>query len=220
MVTAAKRVGATGQVIATDLAPAMIALAKARAAELGLRHITFYTCNGETLDIPQADFDAALCRWALMLMPHPEACLRRVHDVLKVGGRTAMAVFSAPATSPVVALAGSIVRREVGLGAPAPDEPGIFRLADANDLRQRFQNAGFHHVTLDQVSGIFTFDSPDAYVRFIRDIARDIVRFLEDQPPTRQEEIWHTVAEAAKQYATSDGSVRLGFACHCVAGQK
>jgi len=220
MVTAAQRVGPTGQVIATDLSPTMIDLAKERASALGLQHIVFYACNGETLDIPHTDFDAALCRWALMLMPHPEACLQRVHDVLKVGGRTAMAVFSAPATSPFVALAGSIVRREVGLGAPAPDEPGIFRLADADDLHKRFQDAGFHQVTLDQVSGTFTFDSPDAYVRFIRDIARDIVRFLEDQPPPRQEEIWHRVAEAAKQYATPDGTVRLGFACHCVSGRK
>lgn len=220
MVTAAKRVGSTGQVIATDLSPAMIDLAKERASELGLQRIEFYTCNGETLDIPHADFDAALCRWALMLMPHPDACLRRVHDVLKAGGRVAMAVFSEPAKSPFVALAGGIVRREVGLGPPEPDEPGIFRLADADDLHKRFQDAGFHQVSIEQVSGTCAFDSPDAYVRFIRDIARDIVRFLADQPPARQEAIWQMVADAAKQYKTSDGSVQLGFECHCVSGQK
>jgi SAM-dependent methyltransferase len=220
MVTAAQRVGPTGQVVATDLSPAMIDLAKERASALGLQHIAFYVCNGETLDIPHADFDAALCRWALMLMPHPDACLRRVHDVLKAGGRAAMAVFSEPATSPFVALAGSIVRREVGLGPPSPDEPGIFRLADADDLHQRFQDAGFHQVTIELVSGTFTFDSPDAYVRFIRDIARDIVRFLEDQTAARQEEIWQMVADAAKQHETPDGAVRLGFECHCVVGQK
>jgi SAM-dependent methyltransferase len=198
----------------------MIDLAKERASALGLQHIAFYVGNGETLDIPHADFDAALCRWALMLMPHPDACLRRVHGVLKAGGRAAMAVFSEPATSPFVALAGSIVRREVGLGPPSPDEPGIFRLADADDLHQRFQDAGFHQVTIELVSGTFTFDSPDAYVRFIRDIARDIVRFLEDQTAARQEEIWQMVADAAKQHETPDGAVRLGFECHCVVGQK
>jgi enediyne biosynthesis protein CalE5 len=220
MVTAAHRVGPTGQVVATDLSPAMIDLAKERASALGLQHIVFYVCNGETLDIPHTDFDAALCRWALMLMPHPDACLRRVHEVLKAGGRAAMAVFSEPATSPFVALAGSTVRREVGLGPPDPDEPGIFRLADADDLHKRFQDAGFHQVTIEPVRGTFTFDSPDAYVRFIRDIARDIVRFLEDQPAARQEEIWQTVAAAVKQYETPDGTVRLGFECHCIVGQK
>ncbi len=220
MVTAAKRVGSTGQVVATDLSPAMLDLAKERASELGLQHIEFYACNGETLDIPHADFDAALCRWALMLMPHPDACLRRVNDLLKAGGRAAMAVFSEPAKSPFVALAGSTVRREVGLGPPAPDEPGIFRLADADDLHKRFQAAGFHHVVIEQVSGSFAFDSPDAYVRFTRDLARDIVRFLQDQPPARQEEIWQLVADATKQYETPDGTIRLGFECHCVSGQK
>jgi SAM-dependent methyltransferase len=220
MVTAARRVGSTGQVIATDLSSVMIGLAKARASELGLRHIEFCTCNGETLDIPHADFDAAVCRWALMLMPHPEACLRRVHDVLKTRGRVAMAVFSEPARSPFAALAGGIVRCAVGLGPPPPDEPGIFRLADADELYQRFQDAGFHPVTIEQVSGTLVFDSPGAYVGFIRDIARDIVRLLEDQPAARQEAIWRMVADATKEYATSDGTVRLGFECHCVAGQK
>ena len=51
MVTAAKRVGSTGQVVATDLSPAMLDLAKERASELGLQHIEFYACNGETLGV-------------------------------------------------------------------------------------------------------------------------------------------------------------------------
>jgi SAM-dependent methyltransferase len=220
LVTAAFRVGPTGQVVATDLSPAMIALAQERTSALGLRNIAFYACNGEALDIPHADFDAALCRWGLMLMPHPEACLRRVYDRLKAEGRVAMAVFSTPAKSPFVAVAGSIVRREVGLGPPTPDEPGIFRLAEADDLHRRFTDAGFRHVVIEQVSGTFVLDSPKAYVDCMRDIARDIVRFLDNQPPARQAEIWHLVADAARQYETPEGTVRLGFECHCAVGQK
>jgi SAM-dependent methyltransferase len=220
LVTAAHQVGPRGRVIATDLSPAMLALARERAVALGLQNVEFYECNGETLDIPQRDFDAALCRWGLMLMPQPDACLRRVHDLLVADGQIAMAVFSEPAKSPFVAVGGGTVRREVGLGPPAPDEPGIFRLADAADLQRRFRDAGFREVTIEQVNGIFEFDSAEAYVRFIRDIARDIVKFLDDQPPARQANIWQTVADAVRQYQTPEGTVRLGFECHCVAGRK
>ncbi len=60
---------------------------------------------------------------------------------------------------------------------------------------KRFQDAGFNHVTIEQVSGTFAFDSPDDSVSFILDITQDIVRFFEDQPSAHQEKIWQTVAE-------------------------
>ncbi len=159
LVTAAQRVAPGGRAVATDLAPEMIRLAQERVAGLGLDNVVFHVCNGEVLDIPESDFDAALCRWGLMLMSDPDACLRRVHELLKPDGRVAMAVFNEPATSPFVAVAGGIVRREVGLGPPSSDEPGIFRLADVRDLRERFEGAGFRNVMIEQVGGMLEFDS-------------------------------------------------------------
>ena len=220
LVTAAQRVAPGGRAVATDLAPEMIRLAQDRVSGLGLDNVVFHVCNGEVLDIPESDFDAALCRWGLMLMSDPDACLRRVHELLKPDGRVAMAVFNEPATSPFVAVAGGIVRREAGLGPPSSDEPGIFRLADVRDLRERFEGAGFRNVMIEQVGGMLEFDSAQDYVRFIQDNARDILRFLEGLPAARHEEIWHMVADAARQYETPDGTVGLGFECHCVTGQK
>lgn len=191
---------------------------QARPRSCGLTHATFYACNGETLEIPETDFDAALCRWGLMLMADPDACLRRVQTLLKPGGRAAMAVFSKPPKSPWLSVAGGTVRREVGVGPPDPAEPNIFRLADAGDLEQRFRAAGFGDIELEQVSGTMVYDSPDAYVGFLQDAARDIVRLLEDQSPERQRAIWQAVADAVQPYRASDGSVHLALECHCIAG--
>lgn len=220
LVSALERVGPTGGAVATDLSPEMIALARERVAELGLTNVTFYACNGETLEIPETDFDAALCRWGLMLMADPDACLRRVHGLLKPGGRVAMAVFSDPAKSPWLAIAGATVRRAVGTGPPDPDEPNIFRLADSVDLERRFRAAGFREVVLEQVAGTYVHESPEAYTRFLQDVARDIVRLLEGQPPERQHAIWQAVAEAVQPYQASDGRVHLDFECHCIAARK
>lgn len=220
LVTVAERVGPTGNVVATDLSPEMIELAREHIVDRGLANVTFYVANGETLEVPEGDFDAALCRWGLMLMADPDACLRSVYELLKPGGCAAMAVFSEPAKTPMLSVAGATVRRELGMGLPEPDEPNIFRFADAAELVKRFSTAGFHGVTLRQVAGESVFESPEDYVRFIRDIARDIVRLLEDEPAERQESTWQAVADQAHTYQQSDGRIHLGFECHCVAGRK
>ncbi len=220
LVSALERIGPAGSAVATDLSPEMLALTRDRVAALGFTNVAFHETSGETLNIPETGFDAALCRWGLMLMADPDACLQRVHALLKPGGRVAMAVFSEPQHSPWLAIAGMTVRREVGVGPPSPGEPNIFRLADAVDLQRRFRMAGFSEIALEQVRGTCVYDSPEVYTRFMRDVARDIVRLLEGQTSERQEAVWGSVAEAVRPYQGTNGEVRLGFECHCIAARK
>lgn len=220
LVTVLKRVGPDGHAVAIDLSEQMIELARERIVESGFANVTFHACNGETLDIPETGFDAALSRWGLMLMPDPDACLERVHELLKPGGRMAIAVFSGPANSPWLTVAGFTVRREVGVGPPAPDEPNIFRLADATDLERRFRSAGFDEIRLEQVASDCVFESPGSYIQFLQDAARDITRLLERESAERQEEIWEAVASEASRHRGRDGKIHLGFECHCIAGRR
>lgn len=220
LVTILKRVGPTGHAVATDLSERMIELARERIADSGFDNVDFHVCNAETLEISEADFDAALCRWGLMLIPDPDACLKRVHELLKPGGHVAMAVFSEPGKTPWLTVAGATVRRAVGVGPPDPDEPNIFRLADGAALEQRFRAAGFEDTRLEQVTGEFVYDSSDTYVRFMQDAARDISRLLDGESTERQQQIWEAVAEEALRYQASDGRIHLGFECHCIATRK
>lgn len=220
LVTVLKRVGPDGHAVATDLSAQMIELARERIVEAGHANVTFHVCNGETLDIPETGFDAALSRWGLMLMADPDACLRRTRELLKPGGRMAIAVFSEPANSPWLTVAGFTVRRELGMGPPAPDEPNVFRLSDAADLERRFREAGFDEIRLERVASESVFESPESYLRFLQEAARDIIRLLENESPRRQEETWEAVAEEARRYQGPDGNIRLGFECHCVAGRR
>lgn len=220
LMTILQRIGAEGHAVATDLSPRMIELAHERTREAGFANATYHACNAETLEIPEADFDAAVCRWGIMLMGDPDACLRRLHELLRPGGAVAMAVFSEPPNTPWLTVGGATVRRELGLGPPAPDEPNIFRFADTGELEQRFEVAGLERIVTERVGGEVVYDSPAAYVRCLQDIARDIVRLLEDEPPERQDAIWQAVADAAREHQRSDGQVHLAFECHCIAGYK
>ena len=68
-VTAARRVGPTGHVDATDISQQMLMLANERAAKLDLKNLVFRQTDAETLEFPAGTFNSVLCRWGLMFFP-------------------------------------------------------------------------------------------------------------------------------------------------------
>src|ERR1700682_2728686 len=66
---AARRVGANGSVLATDVAATMLAGAAAAARQAGLGNVETRILDARTLDLEPASFDGAISRLALMLIP-------------------------------------------------------------------------------------------------------------------------------------------------------
>lgn len=88
--TAAKRAGAQGGVVATDISAEMLAFGRERAAAAGLENIEFIESDAASLRFPEAGFDAALSRWGIIFEPDGEAAAARVGSFLKPGGRMAV----------------------------------------------------------------------------------------------------------------------------------
>ncbi|MEE6178501.1 class I SAM-dependent methyltransferase [Mycobacterium sp. 050134] len=82
---AARLVGPAGSVLGVDAAPAMIELARARAAEQGLGAVQFTQAvvDAITLDEP---VDAVIGRLILMHLPDPAATLRHLSSLVRPGG--------------------------------------------------------------------------------------------------------------------------------------
>ena len=91
---AAKRVGPAGSVLGVDVSEGMLAEAKRKAAEAGLRNIEFVLGDAERLDLALASFDRLTCSSALVLMSDVPRALRHWSSFLKPGGIIA---FDAPA---------------------------------------------------------------------------------------------------------------------------
>src|SRR5215471_5497993 len=66
---AARRIGPTGAVLATDIAAEMLALAAEAAAQAGLRNVETRVLDARDLDLEPESFDSAISRLALMLVP-------------------------------------------------------------------------------------------------------------------------------------------------------
>lgn len=90
---AASAVGPSGTALGTDLSEAMIDLARERAHERGLTHVTFERMDAEALSLPAESFDAVLCALGLMYPPHPAAAIDEMIRVAAPGGRVVAAVW-------------------------------------------------------------------------------------------------------------------------------
>jgi ubiquinone/menaquinone biosynthesis C-methylase UbiE len=77
------------RVTGIDFAPAMLALAKAKAAEAGAA-IRFEEADAEALPFAPASFDLVITRHVLWTLPHPEAAIDEWRRVLRPGGRLAV----------------------------------------------------------------------------------------------------------------------------------
>lgn len=69
-----------------DLSPAMLAIAKDRARELG-RDVDLRTGNAEALDFGDATFDTVVCTLSLCNIPDDRAAIAEMYRVLKPGGQ-------------------------------------------------------------------------------------------------------------------------------------
>src|ERR1700730_9030267 len=133
-VTAARRIAPSGRVTAVDQSPGMLAIARERAAALGISNVEFRESDGEALAISDHDFDAVLCRWGLMFMPDLDRALSGFHERLVSGGRIAVSVWSTPDKVPMISIGADIVRKLANLPPPAPGALDPLRLGDTSIL--------------------------------------------------------------------------------------
>src|SRR5512135_282977 len=74
-ILAARRVGPTGFVLATDLSPEMLAFAETEVQRAGLSNVEMQVMDADSLDLVKESFDAVICRSGLEFFPDPVKAL-------------------------------------------------------------------------------------------------------------------------------------------------
>jgi ubiquinone/menaquinone biosynthesis C-methylase UbiE len=85
-IPAARRVGATGEVVALDIQQAMLGRARARAQAAGLHNVRFILAGAGDGAVEPEAFDRALLVTVLGEIPDRERALLEIFDALKPGG--------------------------------------------------------------------------------------------------------------------------------------
>jgi SAM-dependent methyltransferase len=212
--TAARAVGQSGRVVAVDMSPGMLAVARERIEAAGLTNVELVESDAESLSLEPHSFDAVVCRWGLMFMPDLDGVIRGLHRALKPDGRFATAVWSVADKVPFCGIARDSIRRITGI-APAPNALDPTRLADTSILQRALSGAGFRDVTIERLIVTFEFPSPDAFADFRGQIGGTRA-MLAKMPADVARQVRDAVSASAREYAVAGGMVRLSNETICV----
>jgi SAM-dependent methyltransferase len=202
----AARVGPQGSVLATDLSPAILELAKANALREGHANVETRVADGEHLQLDEASFDAAVSRLGLMFLPDPVQGLREMRRALRPSGGVCTMVFSKPETNPCVTILMSTALRHAGLAPRDPFQPGgLLSLGKPGLIDEMFRAAGFKDVATTSMDAPFKLPSALEYLSFIRACASPIQQILGRLDADRAQAAWAEMEQRLKCFETAEG---------------
>lgn len=202
----ARRVGPEGYVLATDLSPAILALAQESARRAGFEQMQTRVADGERLPVESASFDAAVCRLGLMFFPDPLQGLREMRRALKPGAGICTMVFSRPERNPCITTLMSTALKHAGLQPRDPFAPGgLLSLGKPGQIAELFGAAGFTEVATTMIDAPFKMASTRDYLDFIRTSASPVQQILGRLSDAAAAAAWAEMEERLCAFATADG---------------
>jgi SAM-dependent methyltransferase len=199
---AARRVGPSGEVLATDISPAILEHAAFAAAAEGLATVHTRESDGERLDVEPAAYDAVISRLGLIYFPDRAGALAGQYRALRRGGRIAAIVYSTPDRNRFFSVPVSIIRRRAQLPPPAPGQPGPFSLGGAGVLEAELRAAGFRDVGAQTLPAPLRMPRAADCVRFERESFGALHQMLGGLSADGRAEAW---AEIGKELAAFEG---------------
>ncbi|HEU4425100.1 MAG TPA: methyltransferase domain-containing protein [Pilimelia sp.] len=204
---AARRVGTTGHVLATDISPAILEYAAKAAVDAGLTNVTTRELDGEHLHVDAASFDAVISRVGLIYFPDQQAALTGMRAALRPGGRLSAVVYSTADRNGFFAIPVGIIRRRAQLPPPAPGQPGPFSLGVPGVAEQALAAAGFQDITVEPVPSPVRMASAAECVRFERESFGALHQMLSGLSEPERQAAWAEIGEALAEFEGPDGFV-------------
>ena len=196
-----------GEVVVSDFAPEMTAIAAARAAERGLGNVTTRVLDLESIDEPDASFDVVVCREGLMLVPDPARAVREIRRVLAPGGRAAISVWGPRGRNPWLGVVFDAVSDQLGVPIPPPGLPGPFSLDSAQAFAEVLGVTAVEEVEVPLYAG-----SIAEWSSRVTALAGPLAGVLRAMPEAAAAELRGRFEQAARPYVTDAGVAFPGVA--------
>lgn len=200
----ARRVGASGSVLATDLSPTILSYATEVAKAEGLTNIQTRELDGESLmELDAESFDAVVSRVGMIYFPDQQKALQGMKHVLKSGGKVAAMVYATADKNGFFSIPVSIIRKRANLPQPLPGQPGPFSLGAPGVLEQIFAQAGFQEIAVKTVKAPVKLPSAADCLRFEKESFGALHQMLAELSPAEQEETWQEIEAALREFETN-----------------
>jgi enediyne biosynthesis protein CalE5 len=199
--TAARKAGPEGRVVATDISAEMLAFGRERAVAAGRDNIEFVESDASSLDFPRESFDAAVSRWGIIFEPDAEAAAGRIRGFLEPGGRIAIASWGEPEQVPFLSIPMRTTRERLDVPPPPAGTPGPLSRPTPAAIGGLLEGGGFSEITVEKAEVTFEFDSPQHFTAYVRAIAAPIRAMIEQHAGEAREEAWDAITRAAAEAA-------------------
>jgi SAM-dependent methyltransferase len=199
--TAARKAGPEGRVVATDISAEMLGFGRERAAAAGLANVEFMESDASSLDFPHESFDAAVSRWGIIFEPDAEAAAGRIRGFLKPGARMAISSWGVPDRVPFLSIPMRATMERLDVPPPPAGTPGPLSRPTPAAIGGLLEGGGFSKVAVEQGEVTFEFDSPEHFTAYVRAIAAPIRAMIEQHAGEAQEEAWDAITRAAADAA-------------------
>jgi SAM-dependent methyltransferase len=202
---AARRVGPSGFVLATDIASDLLVFAAEAARQAGLTNVDIRVMDGENLELEAEAFDAVISRVGLIYFPNQQRALTGMRRVLKPGGKMAAIVYSTAENNTFFSLPVAIIRRRAQLPPPLPGQPGPFSLGSPGVLEEALTRAGFRDVQTRVVAAPLRLPSAAEYLRFARESWGALHQMLAGLTEAERQAAWEEIAQALRGFEDPRG---------------
>jgi len=205
-IVAARRVGPSGYVLATDISANILDFAAKEARAAGLSNVETRVLDGEKLDELEAEsFDAVISRVGLIYFPDQQKALAGMRRALRPGGRIAAVVYSTAEKNRFFSLPISIIRQRAQLPPPLPGQPGPFSLGAPGVLEAAYQRAGFRDIETRIVPAPLRLTSAAECVRFERESFGALHQMMSGLGEAEREETWREIEQGLIQFESAEG---------------
>jgi ubiquinone/menaquinone biosynthesis C-methylase UbiE len=205
-IAAARRVGPSGHVLATDISSNILRFTSQAARQEGMGHVETRVMDGESLEeLEEESFDAVISRVGLIYFPDQHKALSGMLRALKPGGRIASVVYSTAQNNEFFSIPVSIIRKRAQLPPPLPGQPGPFSLGGDGVLEEAYRGAGFRETETRVVPSPLRLSSAAECVRFERESFGALHQMMSGLPETERESVWEEIERELGRFEGPDG---------------
>ncbi len=201
----ARKVGATGYVLATDISSNILEYAKQLAQQEGVNNIETRVMDGENLTLEDETFDAVISRVGLIYFPDQQKALTEMLRVLKPGGKVAAIVYSTPEENKFFSVPVSIIRNRAKLPPPLPGQPGPFSLGGKGIIDDVFSKAGFINVSSELVDSPLQLSSAKECVQFEKESFGALHQMMSSLSDAEKESVWNEIETELRKFENENG---------------